>query len=48
MVPIFQAAILGLDKSDIMPYAVLTDDGRVLDKETRHVIHSLLINQTKQ
>lgn len=39
--------ILGIDKSDIIEYAVVTENGRVLDKETRHVIHSLLIKRTK-
>lgn len=42
------AEILDLDKSSVMEYAVLAGDGRVLDKETRNVIHSLLIKRTKQ
>jgi hypothetical protein len=40
--------ILDVDSNSIMEYAVFSDDGRVLNKETRHVIHSLLINRTKQ
>lgn len=42
------AEILDLDKSSVMEYSVLAGDGRVLDKETRNVIHSLLIKRTKQ
>jgi len=40
--------ILGLDSEEILEYLPTTSDGRILDKETRQIIHTSLINRSKQ
>ena len=40
--------ILGLDSEEIIEYLPKSSDERLLDKETRDIIHTILINRSKQ
>ena len=40
--------ILGLDSKAIIEYLPKSSDERLLDKETRQIIHTILINRSKQ